>query len=104
MKTIELINLTLNEIRRSAQVIADMTTESEMIVSHQASENVKDILNARIKENHEVLNQCRIALREVLENIAEYQNSCDMVSGVDAELGKVAYDLIYERKTDEDYD
>lgn len=104
MKTIELINLTLNEIRRSAQVIADVTTESEMIVPHQADGTVKDILNKRINENNEALNQCRIALREVLEDIAEYQNSCDMVSGVDAELGKVAYDLIYERKTDADYD
>lgn len=28
----------------------------------------------------------------------------DMVRGVDAALGQVAYDLIYERKTDEDYE
>lgn len=104
MTTIELINLTLNEIRRSAQVVADVTVEAEMILPHQASETVKDILSERIKQNKDALNQCRIALREALEDIAEYQNSIDMVSSVDAELGKVAYDLIYERKTDEDYD
>lgn len=104
MTAIELINLTLNEIRRSAQVIADVTAESEMILPYQTGETVKDILSERIKQNKDALNQCRIALREVLEDIAEYQNSCDMVNGVDAELGKVAYDLIYERKTDKDYD
>lgn len=104
MTAIELINLTLNEIRRSAQVIADVTAESEMILPYQTGETVKDILSERIKQNKDALNQCRIALREVLEDIAEYQNSCDMVSGVDAELGKVACDLIYERKTEKDYD
>lgn len=35
---------------------------------------------------------------------AKCQNNCDMVTGVDAALGQVAYDLIYERKTDKDYE
>ena len=50
------------------------------------------------------LNDCRIALRNVLENIANVQNSKDMVTPVDYALGKVAYNLIYERTTDEDYE
>lgn len=104
MTTIELINLTLNEIRRSAQTIADVTTESSMILQHQSSETVKNILTESIENNNDALNRCRIVLRDVLEDIASFQNFCDMIEGVDSALGKVAYDLIYERTTDEDYE
>lgn len=104
MTTIELINLTLNEIRRSAQVIADVTAECSMAINHQSSETVAGLMETSIKENNAALERCRIALREVLEDIANYQNACDMVENVDAAIGKVAYDLIYERTTDEDYE
>lgn len=104
MKTIELINLTLNEIRRSAQCVADVTAECSMAINLQSSETVVELMQIGIKENNDALDRCRIALREVLEDIANYQNSCDMVENVDAALGKVAYDLIYERTTDEDYE
>ena len=104
MKTIELINLTLNEIRRSAQVIADVTAECSMAINHQSNETVMGIMDTSIKENNAALDRCRIALRDVLEDIANYQNSCDMVENVDTALSKVAYDLIYERTTDEDYE
>ena len=104
MKTIELINLTFNEIRRSAQCVADVTSECSMAINHQSNETVVGLMETSIKENNAALERCRIALREVLEDIANYQNSCDMVENVDVALGKVAYDLIYERTTDEDYD
>lgn len=108
MKSIELINLTLNEIRRSAQMVADVEADYRNLIFNME----KDGFDAkRIESNkkyadrlHEDLERCRIALRDVLEGIAECQNNRDMVTGVDAALGSVAYDLIYERKTDKDYD
>lgn len=42
--------------------------------------------------------------RGMAEVIAECQNNRDMVAGVDAAIGQVSYDLIYERKTDKDYE
>ncbi len=106
MKIIELINLTLNEIRRSAQVVADVKTEQEFILSNNPSleSSTKEVLMQFVSSSNNALEYCRKSLRDVLEHIAEYQNSKDMLRGVDAELGKVAYDLIYERKVDEDYE
>lgn len=52
MKTIELINLTLNEIRRSAQIIADVTAECSMAINHQSSETVAGLMETSIKENN----------------------------------------------------
>ena len=105
MKTIELINLTLNEIRRSAQCVADVMQEQEMVLKldHQLDKGTDELLTKGILRKYKALDKCRVALRDVLEDIAELQNDCDMVEGVDAALGKVAYDLIYERTTDEDY-
>lgn len=108
MKSIELINLTLNEIRRSAQMIADVEADYRNLIFNMEKEGFDA---ERIEFNkksadrlHADLERCRLALREVLEDIAECQNNRDMVTGVDAAIGKVAYDLIYERKTDKDYE
>lgn len=106
MRTIELINLTLNEIRRSAQCVADVMSEQSMILKYdfQLDNVTSDVLENGILRKFNALEKCQKALRDVLEDIAELQNDCDMVEGVDAALGKVAYDLIYERTTDEDYE
>ncbi len=106
MTSIELINLTLNEIRRSAQVVADVKTEQEFILNSNPSMDsiIKEVMTKSVSSSNNALEYCRKALRDVLEHIAEYQNSQDILRGVDTELGKVAYDLIYERKTNEDYE
>ena len=104
MTTIELINLTLDEIRRSAQKIADITAEESMILKHQTGDTVKKLLSEGIERNGNALEYCRKSLRDVLEHIAEFQNEWGMTESVDAAIGKVAYDLIYERTTDEDYE
>lgn len=100
MEKIELINLTLDEIRRAAQMIE--------------SDRVQSICNNRVLPNRdevevaaectEQLEQTRLALREVLEEIAEFINNHGMLSGVDCALTKVSFDLIYERKTDDDFE
>lgn len=108
MEAIELINLTLNEIRRSAQTIADLEKEYRHLVffqenTHYAIESI--VFNTKAADKlHDVLERCRIALRDVLEDVAECQNNRDMLTPVDVAIGEVAYDLIYERKTEKDYD
>ncbi len=108
MTTIELINLTLNEIRRSAQMIADVEADYRNLIFNMEKEGFDaeriDFNKKSADHLHVDLERCRLALRGVLEDIAECQNGHDMVRGVDAALGQVAYDLIYERKTDEDYE
>ena len=108
MKSIELINLTLNEIRRSAQIVADVEADYRNLIFNLEKagyDATKIEFNKKSADRlHECLERCRIALRNVLEDIAECQNAHDMVSAVDAALGVVAYDLIYERKSDSDYE
>ncbi len=107
MKSIELINLTLNEIRRSAQMVADVEADCRNLIFNMEKEGFdaeRIELNKELADRlHEDLERCRLALRNVLEDIAECQNNRDMVTGVDVAIGKVAYDLIYERKADKDY-
>ena len=107
MKTIELINLTLDEIRRSAQCVADIENDyRHLIFNMEKNEcNAESIeFNKQCAdEMQSALNNCRVALRNVLENISNVENSKGLVSPVDAALSKVSYDLIYERTTDEDY-
>lgn len=108
MKSIELINLTLNEIRRSAQMIADVEADYRSLIFIMEKEGFDAELIEVDKKSadrlHEDLERCRLALRDVLEDIAECQNNRDMVTGVDAAIGAVAYGLIYERKTEKDYE
>lgn len=108
MKSIELINLTLNEIRRSAQMIADVEADYRSLIFSMEKDGFDtewiEFNKKSADRLHEDLERCRLALRDVLEDIAECPNNRDMVTGVDAAIGAVAYDLIYERKTDKDYE
>jgi hypothetical protein len=108
MKSIELINLTLNEIRRSAQMVADVEADHRNLIFNMEKEGFdaeRIEFNKKSADSlHEDLERCRLALRDVLDDIVECQNNHDMVAGVDAAIGQVSYDLIYERKTYEDYE
>ena len=108
MKSIELINLTLNEIRHSAQIIADVEADYRNLIFNMEKDGFDaewiEFNKKSADRLHGDLERCRLALRDILEDIAECQNNHDMVAGVDAAIGEVAYDLIYERKTDKDYD
>lgn len=101
MEQIELINLTLDQIRWAAQTIDNVRMHAEF---HRYV-NKDDAVTKEMQEDcSKVLDDCRLALREVLENILEYQNGSDALSGVDVALTKVPLDLIYERTTEEDYE
>lgn len=101
MEKIELINLTLDQIRWAAQTIEDVRMHAEF----HSYVNKDDTVSQQMqKDCNKVLDDCRIALRDVLEIITEYQNMNDVLSGVDVALTEVPLDLIYERTTEEDYE
>ena len=39
-----------------------------------------------------------------MEMVGEYMNGCDMVSAVDVAINKPIYDLVYGRKTEDDFE
>ncbi len=107
MKSIELINLTLNEIRRSAQMVADVENDYQHLIfsmEKDGHDQESIAFNKQCADDlHSALERCRKQLRDVLEDIANVQNFKDMLIPVDVAIGEVAYDLIYERKTDNDF-
>lgn len=100
MKKIELINLTLDEIRRSATMVSDV--HKDAVRSNHRKQN--ELFEALISDCDKVLEDARIKLRDVLENIAEFQNAKDMICGVDMAICETAYELIYERKDEDDFE
>lgn len=105
MSDFELINLTLDQIRRIAGIIEQVRVEQWHLLKAQGEESISGkIMKDCYDKNEAALKKCRLALRNVLEDIAEYQNAGDMVSAVDAALSKVPFDLIYERKSEEDFE
>lgn len=99
MEKIELINLTLDEIRRAAQMIEGVRVQA-LWSNHISPDIVKDKIATDCEEQ---LERTRLVLREVLEDIEEFQNGQDMLLGVDCALAKVSLDLIYERKNEDDF-
>lgn len=100
MRKIELINLTLDEIRRSATMVSDVYKDA----AYSNREEQNELFKTLMSDCERVLEDARIKLRDVLEDIAEFQNAKDMVCGVDMALGETAYDLIYERKDESDFE
>lgn len=99
MEKIELINLTLDEIRRAAQMIEGVRVQA-LWSNHISPDIVKDKIATDCTEQ---LERTRLALREALEDISEFMNNKDMLSSVDCALSKVPFDLIYERKNEDDF-
>ena len=105
MSDFELINLTLDQIRRIAGVIEQVRVEQWHLLKAQGKESISgNIMKDCYDKNGAALRKCRFALRDILDDIAEHQNAGDMVSAVDAALSKVSFDLIYERKSEEDFE
>lgn len=105
MSDFELINLTLDQIRRIAGVIEQARVEQWHLLKAQGKESISgNIMKDCYDKNEAALRKCRFALRDILDDIAEHQNAEDMVSAVDAALSKVSFDLIYERKSEEDFE
>lgn len=105
MNEYELICLTLEEVRKQAYNLQQMKDTLEWAVERRTNQKMAEIHQEIIKEAGEVLRETLTNLRDrILENIAEYNNGIDNVSGVDTALAKVPFDLIYERKKAEDFE
>lgn len=100
MEKIELINLTLDEIRKACTTVNNVCNDTKLTLKGNDYGCLKNLVN----NCNEVLESVRVKLRNVLEDIAENQNATDMVCPVDAALSEVAFDLIYERKDEYDFE
>ena len=108
MRSVELIELGLNEIARDCRNIDDVAIESKYAASQRASDetntNTIEIFERIAKRHESVLKEVHEKVRDLMEFVGEYMNGQDMVSGVDVAISKTIYDLVYERTTDEDYE
>lgn len=105
MNDYELICLTLEEIRKQAYNLQHLKDTNVWHAHYNPDSDMKQMEEKSIKECDEVLKATRIALRDgILEDISNYNNGVDNISGVDVSLSEVSFDLIYERKTDKDYE
>mgnify|MGYP007057634845 CR=1 FL=1 len=100
MEKIELINLTLDEIRKACTTVNNVCNDTKLMLKGDDCECLKKLVN----NCNEVLESIRVKLREALEEVANYQDATDMVCPVDMALSEVAFDLIYERKDEYDFE
>lgn len=100
MEKIELINLTLDEIRKACTTVNNVCNDTKRILRKEEYDSLKELAN----DCEDVLDSVRVKLRDALEEVVNYQNATDMLCGVDCALSEVAFDLIYERKTEEDFE
>lgn len=105
MNNYELICLALEEIRRQAYNSQQLVGNLQWVVKCKDGQESDESLHLLLEESEQVLKETLAALRDkVLEQITEYNNGIDNVSGVDVALSKVAFDLIYERAKANDYE
>lgn len=105
MNEYELICLALEEVRKQSYNLQQMKDTLEWAVEGRTDQKKAELHQELIKEAGEVLRETLTNLRDrILENIAEYNNGIDNISGVDMALSKVPFDLIYERKKEEDFE
>lgn len=97
MKAIEKIDLTVNEISRLAHIIDNVNNAYLWTIDKSESEQSKKIAQTAIDKNNEVLEDIRLKLRDVLENIAKYGNGCDMWTPIDMAVSEVSFQIIYDR-------
>ena len=104
MKTIEKIELGLFEIARECRTIDRVIDNYEMLNAiHEAwGHKVDDMLKGLPEQHEGFLKEVQGKVVELLEMVGEYMNGCDMVSAVDVAINKPIYDIVYERKTEED--
>ena len=93
MTDYELINITLDEIRRSSTVIEIVSHESAIRSIYSPEKEVYDGMYSRGKI---ALGCIRQKLKDVLEEISEYRNSEGMIDEDEIEFTKGAYNLIYK--------
>jgi hypothetical protein len=103
---IEKIELGLYEIARECRTIDRVITSHETLNAiHEAGgHKVDDVLKEMPEQHEDFLKDVHTKVVELLEMVGEYMNACDMVHPVDIAINKPIYDLVYERKTEEDFE
>lgn len=97
MSDYELINLTLDQIRRIAGIIEQVRVEQWHLLKANGEGSISGkIMKDCYDKNEAALRQCRFALRDILDDIAEHQNANDMTTQTDVELSAVPFRLIYD--------
>lgn len=106
MKTIEKIELGLYEIARECRTIDRVATSQETLIAfHEAGgHKIDDVLKELPEQHEDFLKEVQGRVVELLEMVGEYMNGCDMVSAVDVAINKPIYDLVYDRKTEDDFE
>ena len=105
MKRIEKIELGLYEIARECRTIDRVATSCATLngLLRNDRHKVDDLL--KLPEQHEdFLKDAHGKVIELMEMVGEYMNGCEMVSAVDIAINTPIYDLVYERKTDDDFE
>ena len=96
----------LYEIARECRTIDRVTMSHETLNAiHEAGgHKIDDVLKELPEQHEDFLKDVHGKVVELLEMVGEYMNGCDMVSAVDIAINKPIYDLVYERKTEEDFE
>lgn len=92
-KDIQIINITLDEIRRSCASIEEVRTINGVVAGIHSEEekSYKDIE----KSVAEQLKSTKEKLKDVLEDISNFRNEKDMLDEEELDFTEKAYDLIY---------
>lgn len=102
MDTIELIRLTLEEIRRSSEMIE--SCKNNYVLVSKLKNNVTEYRANEIMDYVDIMENARISLRDTLNDLLKFQEAKDMLTGVDIALSKTAIELINEIKNESDFE
>lgn len=101
MTNIELINLTLDEIRRAVNII----NVDKQDCSYCRCWNPQDQkIHVKIGNLDIELDSIRLELKDILKNILNYLIKEGMIGGVESAIMKVPCELIFERKNENDFE
>lgn len=106
MKKIELIELGLNEIARECRIIDSVAVSCQYsndmrIAKGKGSDYTFEHI---IKQHEEILSEVHEKVVALLDYVAEVMNAGEMVTATDAAISKPIFDLVYERKTEDDFE
>ena len=102
MDTIELIKLTLEEIRRSSEMIE--SCKNNYVLVSKLKNNVTEYRANEIMDYVDIMENARISWRDTLNDLLKFQEAKDMVTGVEIALSKTAIELINEIKNESDFE
>ena len=105
MKRIEMIELGLYEIARECRTIDRVATSCATLngLLKNGRHKVDNLL--KLPDEHEnFLKDVHGKVVELLEMVEEYMNGCNMFSAADLAINTPIYDLVYERKTEDDFE